>query len=243
MNTEQTIAQLQQLKLHGMAARYEALLDLPVHQQPEAHALLAMLTDAELGYRIQQRTGLYMRLSKLRYQAVLEQIHCSAARGFTAEQLQLLCDGSFIEKSENIVISGSTGCGKSYLACALGRQACTLGYRTLYYSMNRFIESLATARLDGTYVKWLNHLAKTPLLILDDFGLQPLTHDMRLTLLQIMEDRYGRGSTIIAAQLPLSKWYDYLNEPTIADAIMDRLTARMHKIDLKGESKRKAKTN
>jgi DNA replication protein DnaC len=243
MNTEQTVAQLQQLKLHGMAGRYEALLDLPLHQQPEAHALLAMLTEAESGYRSQQRTGLYMRLSKLRYQALLEQIHCSAARGFTTEQLQLLCDGSFIKKSESIIISGSTGCGKSYLACALGRQACSLGYRTQYYSMNRFIESLATARLDGSYVKWLNHLAKTPLLILDDFGLQPLTHDMKLTLLQIMEDRYGRGSTIIAAQLPLSKWYDYLNEPTIADAIMDRLTARMHKIELKGESKRKAKTN
>jgi DNA replication protein DnaC len=242
MNTEQTVTQLQQLKLHGMAGRYEALLDLPVHQQPEAHTLLAMLTEAEAGYRSQQRTGLYLRLSKLRYHALLEQIHCSQARGFTSEQLQLLCDASFIEKSENILISGATGCGKSYLACALGRQACTLGYRTQYYSMNRFIETLAAARLDGSYVKWLDHLAKTPLLILDDFGLQPLTHDMKLTMLQILEDRYGRGATIIAAQLPLAKWYDYLNEPTIADAIMDRLTARMHKIELKGESKRKAKT-
>lgn len=243
MDTKQTVALLQQLKLHGMAGRYEAFLDLPVHQQPEAHSLLAMLTEAEISSRTQQRTQLLLRLSKLRYNSLLEQVHCAVERGFTKEQLQLLCDGSFIEKSENIIISGATGCGKSYLACALGRQACSLGYRTLYYSMNRFIEALATARLDGSYIRWLNQLAKTPLLILDDFGLQPLSHDMKLTLLQIMEDRYGKGATIITAQLPLNNWYEYLNEPTIADAIMDRLTAQMHKIELKGESKRRVKTS
>jgi DNA replication protein DnaC len=113
-----------------------------------------------------------------------------------------------------------------------------LGYRTIYYSMNRFIEALATARLEGTYIKWLNMLAKMPVLVLDDFGLKEMDHNTRLALLQILEDRYRKGSTIITSQLPVGKWYDYINEPTFADAILDRLTAHAHKIDLKGKSLR-----
>src|SRR5665647_882789 len=129
----------------------------------------------------------------------------------------MLTDGTFIEKSENLLITGATGCGKSYLACAMGRNACLLGHRTLYYSMNRFIEALAAARLDGTYLRWINVIAKTPLLIIDDFGLQPLNHDMRLTLLQILEDRFAKGATIVTSQLPVNKWYEYIAEPTMAD--------------------------
>jgi len=243
MNTQSTIDQLQELKLHGMAKLYQAVVEQPVHQQPEIHTLLAMLTDAETQFRLQQRTHLYLRLSKLRYHALPEQVQATPVRGLTKEQLLQFCDGMFIEKSENILITGATGCGKSYLACALGRQACTLGYRTLYFSMNRFIEALATARLDGSYIKWLNQIARTPLLIIDDFGLQPLEHNMKLTLLQILEDRYGKGATIITSQLPVKSWYEYLNEPTLADAIMDRLAAHAHKIDLKGESLRKNKNH
>ncbi len=131
-------------------------------------------------------TELYLRLSKLRYNAVPEQINCSSSRGITKEQLAAFCDGTFIDKTENIHITGATGCGKSYLACAIGKQACMLGYRTIYFSMNRFIEALAAARLDGSYIKLLNQISKTPLLVFDDFGLQPLTHDVRITLLQIL---------------------------------------------------------
>lgn len=243
MNTQSTFEELQQLKLHGMAKRYQAVLSQPVHQQPDGHTLLAMLTEAESLYRTHQRTQLYLRLSKLRYHALPEQVHCSSGRGLEKEQLITLCDGMFIQRGENVLITGATGCGKSYLACALGRQACNLGHRTLYYSMNRFIEALAAARLDGSYLKWLNQIARTPLLILDDFGLQPLDHSIRLTLLQILEDRYAKGATIITSQLPLNKWYEYINEPTMADAILDRLTASAHKIDLKGESLRKRKIN
>jgi len=174
MNTQNTLEQLQKLKLHGMAKRYEAVLNQSSHQQPEPHTLIALLIEAESGYRTHQRTQLYLRLSRLRYNATPEQVNCTPGRGLTKEQLITFCDGMFIEKSENLLITGATGCGKSYLACALGRQACMLGYRTLYYSMNRFIEALATARLDGSYIKWVNFIAKTPLLILDDFGLQSL---------------------------------------------------------------------
>jgi DNA replication protein DnaC len=241
MNTQSTVEQLRELKLSGMAKCYQAALDMPIHQQPDTHALIAMLADAEIQYRRQARTNLYLSLSKLRYHALPEQVHATVQRGLTKEQLLQLCDGLFIEKAENVLITGATGCGKSYLACALGRKACMLGYKTLYYATNRFIESLAAARLDGTYIKWLNQIAKTPLLILDDFGLQPLDHQVKLALLQILEDRYGKGSTIITSQLPVKSWYEYLKEPTLADAIMDRLAASAHRIELQGESMRKNK--
>lgn len=241
MNTQSTLEQLQQLKLQGMAQCYRSVLDHPVHQQPEPHLLAAMMAEAETQHRQRQRTELYLRLSKLRYNAQTEYIHCSPERGLSKEQLLLLSGGAFIQRGENILITGATGCGKSYLACALGRRACMLGYRCAYYPMNRFVEGLASARLDGSYIKWLNALARTPLLVLDDFGLQPLDHQIRLSLLQILEDRYAKGATIITSQLPVSKWYEYIDEPTMADAIMDRLTAQVHKIELKGESLRKAK--
>jgi DNA replication protein DnaC len=243
MNTESTLEQLRELKLPGMAKRYQAALDMPIHQQPDTHELIALLAEAELLQRRHSRTQLYLRLAKLRFHALPEQVHTDPGRGISKEQLLQLCDGTFIERAENLLITGATGCGKSYLACALGRQACTLGYRTLYYSMNRFIESLAAARLDGTYIKWLNQIAKTPLLILDDFGMQPLDHNIKLTLLQILEDRYGNAATIITSQIPVKDWYEYIKEPTLADAIMDRLAAVAHRIELKGESLRKKKIN
>lgn len=243
MNQQSTLDQLQELKLAGMAKRYHAILQQPLHQQPEPHELIALLTEAEAGYRTYQRTELYLRLAKLRYQATVEQINCTPGRGITKEMLFTLSDGTFIERSENLLITGATGSGKSYLACAMGRNACLLGQRTLYYSMNRFIEALAAARLDGTYIRWLNLIAKTPLLIIDDFGLQPLTADMRLTLLQILEDRFAKGATIVTSQVPVNKWYEYINEPTLADAICDRLTSNAHKIELAGESLRKKKNN
>ena len=152
-----------------------------------------------------------------------------------------LADCSFIQRAENILITGSTGCGKSYLACAFGRQACTLGYKALYLGMNRFTEKLSLSKLDGSYIKLLNHIEKMPLIIIDDFGLIPLENQARTALLQVLEDRYGKRSTIITSQLPVNKWYQYINEPTLADAIMDRLSGSAHRFELKGESLRKKK--
>jgi DNA replication protein DnaC len=241
MNTQFTLEQLQALKLDGMAKRYQSALALPVHQQEEAHSLIALLCQAETEHRNHYRTQRLLKNSRLRYNAVLEEVICSPERGLTKETILRLADGMFIEKSENVLVHGVTGTGKSYLSCALGRSACLLGYKTLYYSMNKFLEALMQARLDGSYLKWVKMIATHKLLILDDFGIKALSHDARLTLLDILEDRYANGSTIITSQLPIDKWYDFINEPTTADAILDRLTASAHKIELTGKSLRRRK--
>jgi DNA replication protein DnaC len=239
INTDQTLEQLSQLKLHGMAQSYKSTLALPSHELPSAHELMAILVEAEQHHRTGQRTQMYLKLSNLRYDAIIEQLQCSPARNLTRNQILALSDCTFIPRAENILITGATGCGKSYLACAFGRQACTLGYKTLYLGMNRFTEKLALAKLEGSYIKLFNLLEKIPLIILDDFGLSPLENHVKIALLQVLEDRYGKRSTIITSQLPVNKWHQYINEPTLADAIMDRLSGSAHRFELKGESLRK----
>lgn len=243
MNTTHTLEQMQHLKLHGMATSYTGQLDLPIHQQLEGHEMIAQLIQAESLSRMNERTVYYLKLAKLRLQALPEHIECSSARNLTKQQLTTLLEGHYIKQGENILITGSTGCGKSYLACALGHQACLQGYKTTYLNMNRFIEKITVAKLEGTYIRLLNHFEKQSLIILDDFGLQQLSQEVKLALLQMMEDRYAKRSIIITSQLPVSKWYEYINEPTLADAIMDRLTAQVHRIELKGESRRKKRSS
>lgn len=238
MNAQATLQLMQKMKLNGMATSYESILDLPIDKVPDIHQSIATLVDAELQNRAHKRTSMLLRLSKLRYTASLHDITYNNDRNLDKQKMAQLADSSYIERSENIFVTGATGCGKSFLACALGHQACLLGHRTLYFNMNRFCEHIAVAKVDGTFIKWINKLQKASLIILDDFGLQPLSHDVKLAILQILEDRYGKGSTIISSQLPVNKWYDYLDQPTIADAIMDRLTAKSSKIELKGKSLR-----
>ncbi|HNS11683.1 MAG TPA: IS21-like element helper ATPase IstB [Bacteroidia bacterium] len=239
MNTTATLQQLKELKLTGMARSYESILQLSAHQQPEAHALIAQMCDAEVQSRVHYKTQFFLKLSKLRYAASIEELSFTKDRNLTKEQVLQLSDCSYLDRAENILISGATGSGKSFLACALGHQACVMGYKTLYLNLNRFTEKLMTAKLDGTFVKLLNQLEKTSLLILDDFGLAPMEQNTRLALLQILEDRYAKRSIIIASQIPINKWHETINEPTLADAIMDRLTANSHRFELKGESLRK----
>lgn len=241
MNTTQTLEQLQQLRLQGMHQAYRSQLELPIDQQLEGHELIAHLTQSEQLNRSQEKTAYYLKLAKLRLPATVEQIECSAPRNLTKQQLAILIEGRYLQQGENILITGATGCGKSYLACALGHQACMQGYKTTYLNMNRLIERVTLSKLDGSYIKLLNHLERQTLIILDDFGLQNLGQDVRLTLLQLLEDRYGKKSIIITSQLPVSKWYEYINDATLADAILDRLTANAHRIELKGESLRRKK--
>lgn len=241
MNISQTIQQLRELKLHAMADFYESSSQMPVHQQPSAHELMAQLVQTEMLNRTDRKTKILIKFSRLRYDAMLQTIEYNKERNFTKESILQLMDCSWIKRAENILISGATGCGKSYLACALGHQACQKGLRVVYFNLNRFIEKIALARLDGTFNKLLNGLEKTNLLILDDFGLAPLNQDVKLALLQILEDRYGRKATIIASQIPVAQWYDYINEPTIADAILDRIVPKAHRFELKGPSLRNKK--
>lgn len=240
MNTQATLETMQKMKLDGMANSYQTIIELPADQHPDTHQCIATMIDAELQSRAHKKTNMLLRLSRLRYRTSLHDISYTTDRNLSKQTMMKLADCSFIERAENVLITGATGCGKSYIACALGHQACLLGYRTLYFNMNRLCEQLAVAKVDGTFIKWINRIAKANLIIIDDFGLQPLTHDVKLAILQILEDRYAKNATIIASQLPIKAWYEYIDDATIADAIMDRLTAKASKIQLQGKSLRKS---
>jgi DNA replication protein DnaC len=238
MNRQITLDRLHELKLTGMERVYRSMAGIQPADEPSMDELMARLAEAEYLERAQKRTQQLFRQSKLRYDATLEHVYCNRERNFTRDQQLALADCSFILRAENILVTGATGTGKSWLICAIGRQACNLGYKTIYLPMNRFIEKLAQARMQGTFLKLLDQLQKMQVIILDDFGIQPMSDETKLALLQILEDRYGQKATIVASQLPVEKWHTYINQPTLADAICDRLSAKAIRIDLKGKSLR-----
>ncbi|WP_102939029.1 ATP-binding protein, partial [Cylindrospermopsis raciborskii] len=172
MNTTQTLEQMQHLRLKGMYHSYKSQLELPLNQQLEGHDLIAQLVQSEQLNRNNEKTDYYLKLAKLRIPATIEQIDCNPTRNLTKQQLAFFAEGRYLQQGENILITGATGCGKSHLACALGHQACIQGYKTTYLNMNRLIEKVTLSKLDGSYIKLLNHLERQTLIILDDFGLQ-----------------------------------------------------------------------
>ncbi len=238
MNPQATLDRLHALKLTGMATHWQTLQQLPAHQWPATEQLVAQLLEAEWEYRQHRRTQTAIREAHFRYEASLEEVRYDPQRQLDKSLVLRLADLAFVQRGENLLLTGATGCGKSYLATAYGYQACLKGLRVGYYALPKLVQRLHLARADGSLIKELARLERLQLLILDDWGLAPLDMEAKLSLLQIMEDRYGRSSTIITSQLPVAQWYDYLAEPTIADAFLDRLLPRAHRIELKGASLR-----
>lgn len=230
---------MRSLRLIGMADRYNAIMETPIHQRPDAVVILAQLVEAEELYRNNRRMLSAIKNARFRYQASLNDVIYSDQRNITREIITSLADCSFVDRGENIIITGATGCRKSYLASALGYQACTKGKRVAYFSLPKLLSKLKSDKLDGSFRKEMDRIENKNLLILDDWGLTPLDTAARLALLQIIEDRHSRYSTIITSQLPISAWHQYINENTVADAILDRIIHQAHRIELKGESLRK----
>jgi DNA replication protein DnaC len=198
-----------------------------------------MLIDSEWDDRHNRSIDRSMRNARFRYKATIEQLDYSQERGMDKNQVHRLADSEFINKKENILITGSTGTGKSFLASAIGHQACQLGFKVLYANATRLFTQLKIAKADGSAIKELMKIERQDLLIIDDFGIQPFDQGSRACLLEIIEDRHGKRSTIITSQLPVKQWHDVIGEKTIADAVMDRIVHNAQRVELKGESLRR----
>lgn len=231
--------QMSKMKFHGMMEAYKTILDSNKHHELNPEELINLLLQAEWEERENRKINRLYRTAKFRYSAAVEELEFSPQRGLDKMQVLRLADVSFIKKKENILITGATGSGKSYIASALGNQACMQGFRTLYYNTTKLFPKLKMLKADGSYMKEIARIEKQDLLILDDFGIQQLDEMGRMALLEIIEDRHGRASTIVASQLPVTKWFETIGDSTIADAILDRLAHTAHRIELKGESMRK----
>lgn len=242
MNQE-TLSKMRLMALYGMHGAFKTAIETSQTDHYSLDQFIAQLIQTEWDDRQNRKIERNIKMANFRYKASIEKIIYHPERNMNQAQFLRLAEQEYINKIENILITGSTGSGKSYIASALGFQACIDGYRTIYYNTSKLLSKLKIAKADGSYQREIQKIERYQLLILDDFGLQQLDHQNRLTLLEIIEDRHGKSSTIITSQLPVSKWYDCIGDKTIADAIMDRLVHQSHRIELMGESMRKKKIN
>lgn len=241
---EQTLNQLRQLKLQGMATALMSQLEQPgTYEALSFEERLQLLSDQECQVREQRKQQRLIKAARFKIAAHARAIDYQHPRGLKQSLMASLLPCDWLSKQQNLLVTGPCGSGKTYLACALGHTACMKGYRVKYYRLSRLLLELVQAKADGSYSKALQGLAKLDLLILDDWGLEPLKGAQRNDLMEIMDDRHGSSSTTIISQLPTDQWYQSIGDNTLADAILDRLMHNAHRIKLKGESMRKAQAN
>ncbi len=241
MLMQPTREHLHTLRLTGMLQALEEQLDQPAMAELSFEERLAMLVDREILYRENRRLDRLLRAARLRVAACVEDIDYRHPRGLEKARMASLVALDWIRQSLNLCLTGPTGCGKTWLACALGNEACRRGFSVRYLRLPRLFEMLRIAHGDGSSSKLMNQLLKTDLLILDDWGIQKISAAQRNDLMEVIEDRHGRRSTLIASQLPVEHWHEYIGEATIADAVLDRLLHGAHRLNLTGESMRKTR--
>lgn len=234
-----TLDKLKALRLGGMLAALADQEALPEVDALSFEERLGLLVDRELTARMNRKVTIRLGRAKLRQQAVMEDIDFRTGRNLDRSQILALSSCEWIRRRENCIITGPTGVGKSFLGCALANKACRDGLEVLYHRLPRLFGELVVAKAEGSYARKIYALAKCDLLVLDDWGIAPFTDEQRRDVLEILDDRYERRSTLIAAQVPIDKWHDVIADPTLADAILDRLVHNAYKIQMKGESMRK----
>jgi len=239
MLTHPILDQLTTLKLTGMHKALSEQLNMPDIESMDFMTRFGLMADREITERANRRLTTRLKKAKLRQQACFEDIDFRTPRGLDKKLMLALASCDWIKKANNILITGATGTGKSYLACALAHKACLEGCTARYLRLPRLMEAITISRADGSYGKLMLDLARTDLIILDDWGLAAMAKQQRHDLLEILEDRHGLKSTLVTSQLPVEAWHEYIGDPTLADAILDRLVHNAYKINLKGESMRK----
>lgn len=239
MLTHPTLDKLHTLRLTGMARAFEEQLKMPDIEALTTEERLGLMADREMTERDCRRLQTRLRRARLRHAAATEDIDYRHPRGLDKSLMTKLATSQWIREHHNVLITGPTGIGKSWLACALAHKACRDGLNALYVRVSRFFQDLSTAKGDGRYPKLMNAIAKSDVLVLDDFGTAALKDEHRRDLLEILDDRYGVRATLVTSQFPVENWHELIGDPTLADAILDRLIHNAYKINLKGDSMRK----
>jgi DNA replication protein DnaC len=243
MLNEQTIEKLYAMKLNGMAEAFKDQLQQPDLSDLSFEERFALLVDQHWTWKEDRRMRRLLSQAKLKINACIEDIDFRAPRGLKKSTILQLATCDWVRQAHNVIITGPTGAGKTYLACALANRACRMGFSAFYIRIPKLFQDLAMAKADGSYPKIMKKLTKSKVLVLDDLGLAPMNAQERRDLLEVVEDRHGLASTIVAAQLPIENWHENIRDPTIADAVLDRLVHNAYKTNLKGESMRKLRSN
>lgn len=243
MSATQTLELLRSLRLPGMAEAFAQQTEQPgTHGDLSFEERLSLMLDRESTYRSNNKVQRLLKAARLKLHAYPEDIDYTHPRGLKKNIFATLLSGQWIEQHQNILITGPTGCGKTYLGCVLATQACQQGHSVRYFRTSRLLDALAIAHGDGRFAKFINQLAKTDVLVLDDWGLEKLSLGQRNDVLEFLEDRHGSRSTLITSQLPVKQWHGAIGDATLADAILDRLLHNSHRLTLKGESMRRVKS-